>query len=373
MATLSAEFRFRDVYNPRVIGALGDRLAAARADFDRARFFALACHDLDALGMNERVAQIAGALEQTLPDDFAAASDALLAAQEPPQPEAGKTDWDAFIVMPQCAYVSRRGRGDVPRALATLRELTRRLSAEGDLRTFLEVDFATTWATLERWCDDPDPHVRRLVSEGTRPRLPMAGRIERFVHDPTPLVALLERLRDDPSAYVRRSVANNLNDISKDHPARVIDVLRRWLQGASKERQALVRHAARTLLKAGDPDALALFGLLPAAVEVAIAVESEAPQIGGEVAFAVTLRSTATTEQRLHIDYVVAFVGANGAPRAKVFKWTERTLGPGEMLTLRRRQHLRPTSGRKLYPGRHGLWLQINGLRLGEASFVVAA
>ncbi|MEY3013779.1 MAG: hypothetical protein RIT45_2514 [Pseudomonadota bacterium] len=371
MATLSAEFRFRDVYNPRVIGALGDRLKAAAPTFARDAFVEDACRDLDALGMNERVSQIADALERHLPADFAAAAAILRAAQEPPQSEPGKTDWDAFIVLPQCAFVSRRGRGDVPLALAMLREFTRRLSAEGDLRTFFEVDFERTWATLQRWCEDPDPHVRRLVSEGTRPRLPMAGRIERFVRDPSPVLGLLERLRDDPSEYVRRSVANNLNDISKDHPDAVLDVLERWSENAPAPRHSLVRHAARTLLKAGNSRALALFGLQPAALDVTLTVETPRPAIGGEVVYVATLRSTASEPQRLHLDYVVDFVKARGERRPKVFKWTERTIAPGESLTLRRSQHLRPTSGRTLYPGEHGLWLQVNGQRMGAATFEV--
>ncbi len=373
MATLSEEFRFRDVYNQRVVAALASRLATALPGFCADAFAADACRDLEALGMNERIAQITAALRRALPTDFPSAAAALLAAQEPPQPEPGKTDWDAFIVLPQCRLVAESGRGHVALSLEVLRELTQRLSAEADLRTFLEVDYAKTWSTLERWCSDPDPHVRRLVSEGTRPRLPMAPRIRRFCDDPRPLLDLLARLRDDPSLYVRRSVANNLNDIAKDNPELALDVLERWQREASPNTRALVRHAARTLLKAGHPRALALFGLGGAAVAVTLSVPEPVVRIGGSVTFVAELVSQSDAAQLLHIDYVVDFVKADGHRRPKVFKWTERTLAPGEQLRLTRRQHMRPTSGRPLYPGWHSVSLQINGVRLGEAAFEVRA
>ena len=139
-------------------------------------------------------------------------------------------------------------------------ELTQRFTAEFSIRPFIERHPEATLARLAQWTQDPSPHVRRLVSEGTRPRLPWASRLRDFQRDPAPVLALLERLKDDPELYVRRSVANNLNDIGKDHPDLLADVARRWLQNASPERRWIVRHALRSAIKRAEPGALSALG-----------------------------------------------------------------------------------------------------------------
>ena len=136
--------------------------------------------------------------------------------------------------------------------------LTRRFSAEFSIRPFLVRDQARTLARLLEWTTDPDPHVRRLCSEGSRPRLPWGMRLTAFVQDPGPVLPILERLKDDPSLYVRRSVANHLGDIAKDHPERVFALCQAWLDGASNERKWLIRHALRHPAGKGHPTALAL-------------------------------------------------------------------------------------------------------------------
>ena len=147
------------------------------------------------------------------------------------------------------------------RALPTLAELTQRFTAEFAIRPFISRHPQPTLDTLARWVHDPSAHVRRLVSEGSRPRLPWGLRLQALVQDPSPTLPLLRALQDDPSAYVRRSVANHLNDIAKDHP----DLVARWVgehrAGASAERAALLRHASRTLIKKGHPEVLAAWGL----------------------------------------------------------------------------------------------------------------
>ncbi len=374
MAGLSQEFKFRDVYNARVISKLAHDLKAAWAPFDADAFFADATDGLDELEMNARIALIAGALDRHLPSDFPQAARVLVSALPPEEVEPGKTDWDAFIVIPQCAFVSQRGLGHFDLSMDALNAMTRRLSAENHLRVFIELDFERAMATLQRWASDPNVHVRRLVSEGTRPRLPMTGRIQRFIDDPTPALKLLEALKADPSLYVRRSVANHLNDISKDNPEIALDTLERWNASDDPGTRWLVRHASRTLLKAGHPRAVDLFGYTSTPrLDLSLNILDDAVQIGGEVAFEVEITSRAQVSQRLLIDYVVDFVKANGKRAPKVFKWTTRVLAPGQTLRLTRRQHLRPTSGRKLYPGLHGLTLQINGEPVEpSASFLVS-
>ena len=376
MAGLSQEFLFRDVFNERVVAALAQRLAEAHPELDEKAFINRAARGFEELGLAERSQQITDSLAEFLPDDFAKAVEILCAALGPELPEPGKTDWDSFIVMPQCTYVSRYGRYGRDHwelSMNALHEMTRRFSAEGDLRTFIELDFPRAMAKLRQWARDPSPHVRRLVSEGTRPRLPLAGRIRRFVEDPTPVLELLELLQGDPSDYVRRSVANNLNDISKDNPEAALDVLERWNRSGSAETTGIVRHAARTLLKQGHPRALALFGYaIDPAVRVEMSLTTPHLRIGETLELDVVLTSTGTASQHLMIDYVVYFVKASGKRLPKVFKWTQRRLDPGQRVSLSRRQHLRPTSGRPIYPGRHAVSLQINGVEHPAQDFDVS-
>ncbi|MEM1346931.1 MAG: DNA alkylation repair protein [Myxococcota bacterium] len=376
MAALSKDNPFRDVYNPTVIVALGHAIASVWPAFDAESFAADASRSLEQLGMNERADQITDALEVYLPDEYPTAVEVLLGALGDELPEPGKTHWEAFIVLPQCAFVARNGATPehFETSMRALHEMTRRMSAEMHLRFLIEVDPERALQLLAEWTQDDSPHVRRLVSEGTRTRLPMAGRIRRFIEDPTPVLALLELLKDDPSEYVRRSVANNLNDLAKDNPEDVLDVLERWDEGASEERRWVIRHALRTLVKQGNPRALALLGYTrDPELEVELSVLEDTVALGGEVRFEVTVTSTAKGTQTLLWDYVVEYVKANGARKAKVFKWTSKTLAPGASLTMQRTQHMRPTSGRALYPGEHIVAMQINGVRWGSAPFELVA
>lgn len=376
MAGLSQDNLFRDVYSPAAVRGLHDRLVrvAETNAFRGPRFLEVALSSLESKRMSERVAQIADALEASLPDDFRHAVQLLIAATEDVQPEPGKTDWTGFIVIPQCEFVARRGIDDFETSMGALYAFTKRFTAENHLRVFVEHHFDDAMARLYEWTSDPDPHVRRLVSEGTRPRLPMTGRIQRFIADPAPAIALLDRLYDDPSLYVRRSVANHINDVAKDNPDAALDTLERWAAACdtpSSNRDArvrwVIRHASRTLLKAGHPRALALQGYTPSPqLRVELVIDDSDARVGGELRFRASITSTAAHDQRVLVDYVIGFVKANGAQKDKVFKGGERTLAPGETWVMERRQHLRPTSGRRVYPGRHALALQISGVR-GDA------
>ena len=247
-------------------------------------------------------------------------------------------------------------------ALEAIRRLTPMFSGEFAVRPHLIADPDGTLAIMKGWTSDPSEHVRRLASEGARPRLPWGQRLPAFVADPRPLFPLLEPLLDDRSAYVRRSVANHLNDISKDHPALVVEVLGRW---ARPGREKLVRRALRSLVKSGDLGALALIGVgEPELSVVRFEVEPRC-RIGESVGMLVELACRA--EQKLVVDYAVGLVGRKGR-RRKVFKWSTRQVRPGRVV-LERRHPMRPVSVRRLYPGEHTVELQINGRSFGTRPF----
>ena len=206
--------------------------------------------------------------------------------------------------------------------------------------------------------------------EGTRPRLPWAGRLDMFIQDPTPTLALLEQLKDDPSPFVRKSVANHLNDISKDYPHLVIETFQRWRKGASKERLWIIRHALRTLVKQGDPAALELLGYGPPQVSLHdLHIEPAQIQMGESFTFGFTLQSESDEAQNLIIDYVIHFVKANGKTSPKVFKLSTRMLNGRQSSHIQKKHTIKPITTRRYYPGEHRLEIQVNGQVLGGTPF----
>ncbi|MBF0240400.1 MAG: DNA alkylation repair protein [SAR324 cluster bacterium] len=312
-------------------------------------------------------------LRKYLPDHFPQAVDILIRSLGPELSDPGKTDWDAFIVLAECAFVADYGKGHYDVSMQALYEMTKRFSAEGDLRTFLEVDYEKTMSILHAWCNDSSPHVRRLVSEGTRPRLPLAGRITRFQKNPAPVLELLEKLKDDPELYVRRSVANNINDIAKDNPDIAIETLRKWQKSGSKNVQWIVRHASRSLLKQGNTDVLEILGYSPdVRIEVSpIKLNQRQFKVGDTVELSFSIHSQEKKSRKLMIDYVVNYMKSNGKGADKVFKMRDIQIAPDATLHIEKSHRLKNTSGRKHYSGEHSISLQINGKRYPKSSFSI--
>lgn len=372
----------KHLINTQTVAVTGHHLQRVWADFDRQQFERLATCGLDALEFKARAMQLADALQATLPTHFAHAATVLEDSLAAPLPfnaagepiglngihnDDGLTGW---VVWSMGEFVARQGMADVPRALACLHALTQRFSAEFAIRAFIQQHPRTTLLTLGTWVNDPSAHVRRLVSEGSRPRLPWGMRLQALVADPTPTLPLLRTLQDDPSAYVRRSVANHLNDIAKDHP----DLVARWVleqrPGASAERTALLRHACRSLIKQGHPLTLQAWGLgLGLQGKATLSLSTRQARVGEAVGLQVTLRSTAPAPQPLVVDYAVHHVRANGRTSPKVFKGWKLALEPHATRELHKHHSLRPVTTRQLLPGLHHVELQVNGKICASATF----
>jgi 3-methyladenine DNA glycosylase AlkC len=230
-----------------------------------------------------------------------------------------------------------------------------------------------TLAILAEWAEDENPHVRRLVSEGTRPRLPWTMQLKPFIEDPRPILPLLEKLKTDPELMVRRSVANNLNDIVKDNPDIVVETLSRWKKIEDEGTQWLIRHAARTLVKQGNKDILTTLGYSPKIDIVVSKIKLDKPTVkmGGELNFSFEIKSTSKQPQTLSIDYVIHHVKANGTRTPKVFKLTRKALEPGQAINLSKAHSFRPISTRKYYAGKHVLEIQVNGTIYAKTEFMV--
>jgi 3-methyladenine DNA glycosylase AlkC len=253
--------------------------------------------------------------------------------------------------------------------------MTKRFSAEFAVRTFINADLKAALRHIRQWSESDNYHVRRLASEGARPRLPCAEQIPALIANPEPMLPVLQLLRDDPSEYVRRSVANHLNDIAKDHPELLETLLPEWLEEAPLERGRLLRHACRTLIKNGNPAVLQAFGFTPAkivrrhlALEV-FTLSSHSPRVGDKITLNLRLCSTHKKPQQLVVDYVVHWRRANGQWSPKVFKWRNIELQPGEILELTKSHSFQKVTTRTYYPGAHQVALQINGCLIARLDF----
>ena len=301
----------KNLVGPTLIGTLADRIGAVHPAFPARAFVAAANDGLEALELKARVRHVAAALRPRLPEAWPDAV-AVLVASLPPRGDTipGMSLWPVLQV------VEVWGVEDPAASLPALREMTSRCSAEFAIRPFVRRWPEQTWAALERWVEDPDEHVRRLVSEGTRPRLPWGERLE---PDPR-AIPLLERLLDDPSDYVRRSVANHLGDLAKIDAEYAVALATRW------GRPDLVRHGLRDLTKRGHPGALALIGRPTAPVEVQDLSASDAV-VGGETIVRALLR--VATPAHVRVDLVWGWPGSRGWSK-KTFRGADRALAAGE-------------------------------------------
>jgi 3-methyladenine DNA glycosylase AlkC len=363
----------KSYFNKKMITEIAERLASADRTFPKAEFLRRAVTGLDELELLARGHHVADVLADLLPRDFEKAAKIIIASLGPSiSPELGN-GMDPFKYLPFVFYVEKHGLDSFDAAMRLQYEVTKRFSSERSIRAFIIADEKRTMKKLREWASDPDPHVRRLVSEGTRPRLPWAQRLKRFQEDPAPVLELLELLKDDPSLYVRRSVANNLNDIGKDHPEVLAEVCRRWLKGASEERRWLVEHALRDAIKKGHSSALAVLGHSNAPkvkVEVA-AVEPARVKIGERARISFRLKSASAKPQSLLVDLGVHFVKANGSTAPKVFKLKRIELPARGEAVFEKSISFAVHTTRKPNPGRHKFDVRVNGAVFDGCEFLV--
>jgi 3-methyladenine DNA glycosylase AlkC len=348
-------------FGPEIIRLWAGWLEESLPGFRRRDFLTRALAGFDDLELMGRGRHLGEVVAAHLPENFPRASRVLRRILEtaPPPPEGNPIS--SFVFMPAGVVAATRGLHHFAESMALLKALTKRFTSEFAIRPFLRHHPEACFALLRDWTSDPDEHVRRLVSEGTRPRLPWAERVPALLRDPRPGLELLEVLKDDPAEYVRRSVANHLNDIGKDHPSHLISVARRWGRGADAPRLRLLRHALRSLVKAGHPEALGVLGFGEPA-RVVLTESSVRParvRLGQKVEISATL--TAREETRVLLDYRIHFRKANGGTSGKVFKGTTMELREGESKSWRTSFAAVQRSTRALYPGVHLVEICLNG------------
>jgi 3-methyladenine DNA glycosylase AlkC len=345
---------------PRRIAAM---VAKVHPAFASKAFVADALDGYEALDLMARGRKIAAALRCHLPPDYREAVKILVESMDSPLEGSGGEGMAAFLYLPHSFFVADNGLDHFDESMAALHAITQRFTSEFAIRPFLERHPQATLAQLHRWTRDPSVHVRRLVSEGTRPRLPWAPRLRVFQKDPRPVLALLELLKDDPELYVRRSVANSLNDIGKDHPEIVVEVAKRWLEGAGENRRWVVRHALRSAVKRGEPGALAVLGFGGAAkVEIRnVSITPKRVASGKAVTIAFDVENSRSKPQRVLVDFRIHFVKARGEARPKVFKMKSLELAARESVRVTKKVSLAAMTTRTHHPGKHAVDALVNG------------
>ena len=367
---------FKNLLNKKIIKAMSGHFHRQWPKFDAKGFVKSATSGIDMLELKERGDQITEAMVEYLPADFSKAGDIMLGSLGACLDKNNSTDSvdtsgiSGWAIIPMTIYVGRCGHKHFDVSMNLFKEMTKRTTSEFGIREFLEKSPVKTLAVLKTWTRDENEHVRRLASEGSRPRLPWAQRLAKFIENPVPVIKLLERLKDDDEEYVRRSVANNLNDIAKDHPDVVAEIAERWLKGASEERNRLVRHACRTLIKNGHKKTLSALGYKPAKVKlVKIKLASDKVVFGDGLEFSLAFCSDLNREQPLVIDYIIHHQKANGTISPKVFKLKTTILAKGKKISITKRHAMKKITTRVYYPGLHRLEIVVNGASIGKKDF----
>lgn len=344
---------------------VAEELSAIHPRFDAERFLSISLAELDTFTLMQRLRRMTESLHNTLPAEYRETLGILRSLA--PRINHG------FVTLVLPDYVGLYGLEDFDASMEALKFFTAFGSSEFAIREFLRRDLSRTLAVMEGWSRDESEAVRRLASEGCRPRLPWSFRLDALIDDPSPVAAILENLKEDPSLYVRKSVANHLNDITKDHPAWVLDRLDTWSLD-NPHTAWIVKRALRTLIKKGDRRALAAIGAgaKPEVLVHDFVVQPRDVRLGERIRLAFRLESQSVQSQRLVVDYAVHYVKKSGGTSAKVFKLKELTLNAGESFQISREQSIRDFTTRVHYPGRHEVEIMVNGEILARGFFHLA-
>lgn len=351
----------KEIFNVERMQHIATETSAVYPAFNAKAFLDHATDGLAELSVMQRMARASESLHAVLPLGYEDSLDVLRALA--PRLNSG------FVSMCLPHYVASYGGHAFDTSMEALKYFTAFGSSEFAVRHFLRSDLERSLELMHDWARDENHHVRRLASEGSRPRLPWSFRLDAVQADPRLAAGILDQLKMDESLYVRKSVANHLNDITKVHPEWVLDTIEGW--SLEKKHTAwIAKHALRSLIKQGDLRALTVIGAgAKAQVELLdMKVEPAVVRLGQTMTLSFTLRSTVPQAQRLVIDYAVDYVKANGATSAKVFKLKTLVLPEHGAAIVTRKQQIKELTTRKHYAGRHAIHVMVNGERLASTA-----
>jgi 3-methyladenine DNA glycosylase AlkC len=369
------KFSLKDhLFNKKKIDKIANEIHAVYPDFDKKNFIKKVINKFPELELKQRISWIREMLKDYLPDDFRKATTLLLKSL-PPANDNSRTDDDFgdFIYAPYADFVAQYGRDKVNLyfSLDALKEMTMRFSAEDAIRYFINAYPIETLEVIQKWTSDEHYHVRRLASEGTRPKLPWAQKISIPVERP---ISILNELFSDKTRFVTRSVANHMNDISKTKPNLVLKTLKQWRDSEKqdpKEMDYIIKHSLRTLVKEGNHDAMLFLNFSPKTKTVLtdFKIKNQKVKIGESLEFAFTIHSK--QNEKLLIDYTIYFWSKTGHNNnKKVFKLKQIDIEKNQPIHITKRHRMiGDMTTRKLHPGKHKLEIQINGKKLESREF----
>lgn len=351
---------FKNLYNKHLLTSLADQLKVYYPQFDKRGFInEVLDNEWQNKELKQRMRQVTESLRNYLPADYVKTINIL---------RKTSTNFTGFEYMFFPEYVELYGLDDFETSIEALEHFTENASSEFAVRPFIKKYNDKMMKQMMEWAKSDNHHVRRLASEGCRPRLPWAMALPEFKNNPQPVIKILEKLKNDESEYVRRSVANNLNDISKDNPDLVVNIAKRWL-GKSSGTDWLVKHGCRTLLKRGDLETLELFGLSkPGHVKVKDFKLPKSVKRGNSCTFSFTLESKKQDLGKLRVEYGIDFLLKNGKQSQKVFKVSESD-NTSKSKTIVKSHSFKKITTRTYYPGTHSINIIINGHVLANGKF----
>ncbi|MCO5113478.1 MAG: DNA alkylation repair protein [Bdellovibrionaceae bacterium] len=359
-----SSYQLKNSIDPHFVGQLSQELRKHCSLFDGTAFKKTTLHkQWSQLELKQRIETVARNIHAHLSLTYPQQIDVLMKVAPQFQGLQG-------LVFPE--FVSLFGLQNEKTSLKALKFFTHFSTSEFAIRHFIRQNTPSTMKHMQEWSKDKNEHIRRLSSEGCRPRLPWSFKLPELIADPSRSVQILENLIEDGSLYVRKSVANHLNDISKDHPELALKLATRWLKNKNDHTRWIVKHGLRTLLKARNPEALKLFGVHNANHISVHKFKTTKKQfkIGEHVEFSFELKNSSQASKDLRIEYVIHYVKKSGGQSAKVFKLAEKTF-PSGTHSLQRRHPLKPMTTRQHYPGTHKIEIVVNGTRLTTTTFVL--
>lgn len=344
----------KEMFNKKFYEHLAVEVAKVHRGFDTKKFLSQVTKDLQKRELNQRLRHTTEVLKEHLPEDYK--SCIVILKKVIPRMDRGYTT----LVFPD--FVGRYGTHDVDTSLDALKYFTKFGSSEFAVREFLKKDFQRTIKEMKEWAKDKDHHVRRLASEGSRPRLPWSFKLDKVIENPRLTLPILELLKNDKELYVRKSVANHLNDISKEHPKLVLDIVKNW-KGLSPQTDWILKHASRNLLKKGHKEILSHFGIVhnPAVEVLDLRLLNNSITVGEDIAFRFSLKNKSNKKIKVRIEYAVYFLVSNGSLSKKVFKISERELDKQQTIEFERRHSFKLITTRRYRAGAHKIALIVNG------------
>lgn len=368
----SEETAFKNLIGSQTINLLSRHFQYHEPGFNKKRFLQ-DVQKLSSLELKQRIDLIAKALKNSLPQDYLTTLDILIRVLLEPAPKLSPLR--GFNTWPLFHFIQLYGHDSPRESLEALKKITSLFSAEYAIRPYIRLFPSLAYKTILSWTSDQDEHVRRLCSEGTRPRLPWGEVLRDAVKSPKESLKILDRLILDTSPYVQKSVANHLNDISKDHPDVALQFAQKWIKKAKAQNKVewILKHGLRSLIKDGHLGALQIFGFgeKPSYKKSQFRLKKQIVQIGDQVEFEIFLEIK--KNQSVLIDYAIHFLKNNGTHSKKVFKLTQKNLEAQQLYTIVKRHSFKLITTRTYYPGKHFIEIFINGHSLGKEWFTLKA